>query len=126
MKTLLSFVVLTIFMLASSFTIDAQQSINDQSTLNCFNFLRLHRQARGIAVSWSTSDPNIVSYVVERSYDELNYHTVNTVASNNASSYKLIDNDIFPGVIYYRVIAVKADGTTDCSPVEKVRIVQRG
>jgi hypothetical protein len=62
---------------------------------------------------------------VERSYDGDFYDNVNTVNFNGSSSYKAKDVSVFPGVIYYRVTAVKSDGTTECSPVEAIRIIQR-
>jgi hypothetical protein len=127
MKTLISFVVLSVFVLTSSFTIDAQQKINTHSkAFNCFDYLRLHRQGKGISVNWSVSDPSIVSFVVERSYDELNYEPAGAVNFTGSSSYKILDNNVSAGFITYRVIAVKSDGSTECSPIEKVRIVQRG
>jgi hypothetical protein len=126
MKTLISFAVLTVFVLTSSFTIDVQENINKQSTFNCFNYVRAHRQGKGVSVSWSVSDPNIVSFAVERSYDDLNWEPAGAANYTGASSYKILDNNVFAGIINYRIIAVKTDGTTECSPMEKVRIVSRG
>jgi hypothetical protein len=125
MKTLISFVAVSAFILMSSFTIDVQQHLNHQSTSNCFNYFRTHRQGKGIAMDWSVSATDVVQFIVEKSYDGEYFEPSNSVSSNGASSYKFIDNDVFPGYISYRVTAVMADGSTESSPVETVRIVQR-
>ena len=127
MKTLISYVALTVFVLASSFTIDVQENLNHKSTENCFNYFRTHRQGKaGVGMTWAVSSSDIVEFVVERSYDFGEYYEpAASVPFNGASSYKFTDNGVFPGYITYRVTAVKTDGSTECSPVEQIRIVQR-
>jgi hypothetical protein len=127
MKTLISYVALTVFVLASSFTIDVQENLNHKSaTYNCFSFLRAHRAGKAaVGLSWSVSSNDIVQFVVERSYDSEYFESAGDVTFNNSASYKFTDNNVYPGYIWYRVTAVKADGTTECSPLEQIRIVQR-
>lgn len=128
MKTLVSYVALTIFVLASSFTIDVQQNLNQQSkkTTGCFNYFRAHRQGKlGTAMTWSVSSPDVVQFVVERSYDGDFYEEASSVNFDGSSSYKFVDQDVYPGMIYYRIKAVKADATTEYSAVETVHIVQK-
>jgi hypothetical protein len=128
MKTLISYAAIAVFIVASSFTIDNQQHINSDTISkpnNCFTHFRAHRQARGVAMTWAVGTPNVIQFVVERSYDDYYYEPAGTISFNGASSYKFVDNTVFPGTIYYRVQALKSDGTTECSSVETVRIVQR-
>jgi len=129
MKTLISYVALTVFVLASSFTIDVQQSLNQQSNKpnDCFSYFRAHRQGKlGVAMTWAVSTPDVVQFVIERSYDDYYYEPIGSVDFNGASSYKFMDSTPYPGTGIYRIRAVKADGSTECSPIEKVRIIQRG
>ena len=127
MKTLISFIALTALIVTSSFTIETQQKLNEQSQTGCFNNVRAHRQGKGgVTTTWAVSATNIVSFVVERSYDDWFYENAGTVNFNGTSSYKFTDNSLFPGIIYYRITAIKSDGTTECSQVVSVRIVQRG
>ena len=123
MKTLISYVALAALILTSSFTIDTQQKLNQQ--LPCFNYLRAHRQAKNVAMTWGINSSDVVQFAVERSYDGDFYDNVGTVNQNGSRSYKFTDLSVFPGTIYYRITAVKADGTTECSPIVSVRIVQR-
>ena len=125
MKTLISFVAVGAFILMSSFTIDVQQNLNQKSTTNCFNYFRTHRQGKAIAMTWSISSADVTQFIVEKSYDGEYYEPACSVNYNGGSSYKFIDNDVFPGYVSYRITAVKADGSTESSPVETVRIVQR-
>jgi len=128
MKTLMSCLVLALLILASSFTSANLEQFNEQSSVNSsFKSFRAHRQGKaGVALSWSISAPNVVQFVVERSYDGEFFEPVTGMGCNGAGVYKYADNDIFPGVIHYRITAIKGDGSTESSPVESVRIVQRG
>ena len=76
-------------------------------------------------MTWAVSSSEIVQFVVEKSYDGEFFEPAGAVEFNGASSYKFIDNDVFPGYITYRVTAIKGDGTVECSPTEQIRIVQR-
>ena len=133
MKTLISFSFLAFLLMASSSTIATQNELNEKSESvsqvynECFNFLRVHRQGKaGVNISWSVADNQIDHFIVERSYDGEFFEPVNSCGFNGSSNYKMNDNNIFPGTIYYRVKAVKTDGTTEHSAVKSVRIVQRG
>jgi hypothetical protein len=126
MKTLISYVALTVFVLASSFTIDVQENLNHKPTYDCFNYLRAHRQGKaGVGLTWAVSSNDIVQFVVERSYDGDFWEPAGSVNFNGSSSYKFTDKEVYPGFISYRITAVKADETTECSPIEQIRIVQR-
>jgi hypothetical protein len=127
MKSILSILALTALIVTSSFTIENQQQLNhQQSATSSFNYLRVHRQGKTISLTWSVNDPSILQFVVERSYDAEYFEEATTQNFNGASSYKFNDAGFFPGTIYYRITAVKSDGTTETSEIQSVRIVQRG
>lgn len=124
MKTLISFFsVAAILVLASSFTVDVQEkSINDDN--QCFNFIRGHRQGNGAAISWGSSANDVNGFVVERSYDDYMWEPAGS-AAGGSGSYRVKDESVFPGIVYYRVMANKSDGSTELSPTITVRIVQK-
>jgi hypothetical protein len=128
MKTFLSYFALAVLIITSSFTIDTQQKLNEQSTKasGCFNYFRTHRQGKGITATWSVNTQNVVQFVVQRSYDGDFYEYAGSVNFSNSNSFKFTDENVFPGVIYYRIVAIKSDATTETSDVESVRIVQHG
>ena len=126
MKTLMSYLVVAALILTSSFTINTQKKLNERTTSECFGTLRVHRQAKNVVATWSVTTNNVVSFNIERSYDGEFFETTGSMDYNGTATYKYKDLGVFPGTIYYRITAIKADGTTECSPVESVRIVQRG
>lgn len=126
MKTLFSFLAFAALVITSSFTVAQQQEVNVKQAFSCFNFMRVNRQGKNdVAINWAVNNPQISMFIVERSYDGEFYDNVTTIPSSGASIYRHQDRDIYPGVIYYRVIAVYNNGSTECSPVESIRIVQR-
>jgi hypothetical protein len=127
MKTILSYLAVAALIITSSFTVNKQQQLNQQQSDNCFSSFRAHRQGKaGVTSAWTVSSNDIVQFIVERSYDGEFFDSVDSVDFNGSSSYKYTDKEIYPGLIYYRIAAVKSDGTTEYSPVETVRIVQHG
>src|SRR5690349_19058500 len=83
----------------SSFTAQVATSVHQT---NPTSTLRVHRQGTGVALSWSAASPDAVNFVVEKSYDGDFFEAVTDVAFNGGSSYKYVDNNVFPGVISYR------------------------
>lgn len=127
MKALVSYLAVAALIVASSFTVSQQKQLNQESVNSCFTRFNAHRAGKAnIELTWNVSAAGITQFIIQRSYDGEFFDDLNSVPFNGSSSYKSKDMDVFPGYIYYRVTAVKADGTTECSPVEVVRIVQRG
>lgn len=127
MKALVSYLAVAALIVASSFTVGQQKQLNQQSVNSCFARFNVHRAGKSnIEITWTISSSDVKEFIVERSYDGDFYDNVTNLNFNGSSSYKSKDVDVFPGTIYYRVTAVKSDGSTECSPVETIRIMQRG
>jgi hypothetical protein len=127
MKTLLSFLTVAALIVMSSFTVNQQQQLNNRATAGCFDQFQAHRQGKaGILLTWAVSDPGVVGFSVERSYDGDFYESIASVDFNNARTYRYKDEGVYPGRIYYRIVAHKSDGSSESSLIDVVRIVQRG
>jgi hypothetical protein len=127
MKALVSYLAVAALIVASSFTVSQQKQLNQPAPNSCFGRFNAHRAGKAaIELTWTVIENGITQFQVERSYDGEFFDPAGTVEFNGSSSYKTKDADIFPGVIYYRVKAVKSDGSTECSAVESVRIVKHG
>ena len=127
MKALVSYLAVAALIVASSFTVTQQKQLNQQSVNSCFARFNVHRAGKSnIELTWTITSSDVKEFVVERSYDGDFYDNVTNVNFNGSSSYKSKDVGVYPGFIYYRVTAVKTDGTTECSPIETIRIVQHG
>jgi hypothetical protein len=93
---------------------------------NAFGMFMAHRQGKGISLNWTVAMPGEVAYYgIQRSYDGDYFDNIGEVMGGSSSRCKYNDSDVFPGVIYYRIIAFNQDGTIMESPVETVRIVSR-
>jgi hypothetical protein len=96
-----------------------------------FAFLRTHRQGKGTAVVWGINSTDaIVGFGIQRTYEDpadpyANWEEAGTVQNSAARSFTHKDQQVFPGVIYYRVVAIYADGNTALSEVSSVRIPSR-
>lgn len=126
MKTFLSYIAVAALIITSSFTVNQQKQLN-QRTTSCFSHFNAHRAGKAnIELTWAVSSPDVVQFSVERSYDGDFFENISSANFNGSASYRFKDVGVYPGVIYYRITAVKADGSTECSSVESVRIVQHG
>ena len=127
MKALLSYLAVAALIVASSFTVNKQKELNLHSVNSCFSRFNVHRAGKAnTELTWVVSSADITKFVVERSYDGEFFDLLTDVNFNGSSSYKVKDVEVYPGYIYYRITALKSDGSAECSPVETVRIVKRG
>jgi len=98
------------------------------STTSSVNFGRFnaHRQQKGIGLSWNmVANERIQGFVIERSYDGEWFEEVGQTGFQNSNHYRFTDGSVYPGYLYYRVVAIMDNGTEDVSTTEVVRIVSR-
>lgn len=97
-----------------------------KNTAVVFQKLNVHRQQQGIAVTWTMDNgTDILGFVIEKSYDNYYFEEAGTADFDISGRQHFLDTSFFPGYIYYRVIAVMADGTTQISDTVMIRIVSR-
>jgi hypothetical protein len=99
-----------------------------QKVSDGFSFIRTHRQGKGAVVSWAFSSTNASGFAVQRTNEDPNdpysvWFDVSSVPCNSSRSYKANDENPFPGLINYRVIAVMNDGSTLSSEISTVKIM---
>ena len=96
-----------------------------QKVDNVFRNFFIHRQHDGVALNWTVTSASITSFVIQKSYDGEYFDNVDMQVSTVGRWSRSLDNDVYPGYIHYRVIAILSDGTECCSPVQVVRIVKK-
>ncbi|HVE60286.1 MAG TPA: hypothetical protein VNA26_00605 [Chitinophagaceae bacterium] len=126
MKTITSFLFLLLITFSPAIATPVCSSSTTVKPFSGFSFFRVHRQGSGISLSWASSSSGVVQFIIERSYDGEFFDVIAGIGCNGANTHRLSDNNVFPGIIYYRVTAIKADGTTESSATETVRFVRRG
>lgn len=96
-----------------------------------FAFFRTHRQGKGITATWGiNSADNVLGFSVQRTYEDptdpyANWEDLATVPFNFSRSFTYKDEEVFPGTITYRIVALLNDGSTVVSELSSIRIVSR-
>jgi len=104
----------------------ATTSFSTLTAEDIFGKINVHRKQAGVSLNWTTTENNDISaFLIERSWDGNYFETIDQVEVNNGMN-RYQDNDVFPGHLYYRIVAVMNDGTEIASAVEMVRIVKNG
>ena len=103
-----------------------QSALSSAQVENVFRSINVHRQERdGISINWTVSTDNINSYIIQRSYDGEYFEDLNLAITSVGRWNRTHDSEVFPGYIYYRIVAILEDGTESYSPVQVIRIVRR-
>lgn len=127
MKTITTFVFLLFVTVSPAVATHASAYLAvPQKITGGFDYFRVHRQGSGIAMTWACSTANVVQYTIERSEDGEFFNPIGGMVYNGTGTYKYKDVSVYPGVISYRIAALKSDGSTEYSPVETVRLVRHG
>ena len=127
MKTITAFVFLLLVTLSPAVATPVYSfSATVKPPSGALSFFRVHRQGPGISLSWASASSNVVQFIIERSYDGEFFDVIGGMGCTGTNTHRFSDNDVFPGIIYYRVTAVKTDDTTESSAIETVRFVRRG
>lgn len=97
-----------------------------QKVDNVFRNFFVHRQHNNdIVLNWSVTSSSITNFIVQRSYDGEYYDNIDVNLTTIGRWNRATDKEVFPGYIFYRVIAILNDGTECYSNVQVVRIVRR-
>jgi len=98
----------------------------DNKAVAIFGKLDAHRQQQGVGLTWTVlSTEGIAGFIIERSYDGFYFEEIAQVNSDPSARNRYNDSAVFPGFLYYRVIAIFEDGSSDTSETTVVRIVSR-
>jgi hypothetical protein len=127
MKTLPFIALFAVLIVTSSYvssTIDAPTATKTKA--GSFKQFIVHRQGNDVALSWSVSSFNVTEYRIERSYDGTYFDVIGVMPCNGTATHRYRDASVFPGTIWYRVTAIKADQNIEASATESVRLVKRG
>lgn len=101
-----------------------------ESKSGVFSFFRTHRQGRyGIASSWgAVTTTGITGFILQRTYefpDEFTiWENIYEVNAANRSRYQYLDENVFPGIVSYRVLAVNNTNPVFVSEISAVQIRQ--
>lgn len=98
---------------------------------SAFSSLRTHRQGKSITATWSmTGLDGVVGFIVQRTDNDptdefATWEDLCTMACDASRRFSYNDQEVLPGSVSYRIVAVMDDGTTVLSEISTVRIVSR-
>ena len=118
------FLALVLTVNAFGSTTPKMQSFVKECSVNNFGSFNVHRQHNSAALSWIFNSTNVSSFIVQRSYDGEYFNTIGTQTPGGGHWNKYLDTTVEPGTIYYKIIAVMDDGSTEESAIADVRIVR--
>ena len=127
--TVLAIITMVFFSIAATPIPENTNRIKNVNKLaDNFSFIRTHRQGKGAVVTWAFSSTNASGFAVQRTNEDPNdpysvWFDVSSVACNSSRSYKCCDENPFPGLINYRVVALMNDGNTVTSSISTVKIM---
>ena len=132
MKTILSVIVTVTILSSAVFASPAyepkpvKKSIKASvTTSEVFSRFNVHRERNGVALQFSVINADKVSvFLIERSWDGNYFNTIDEVYGGEGLN-RYHDSEVYPGFLYYRIIAIMHDGSEVISPVDVVRIVSR-
>jgi hypothetical protein len=97
-----------------------------QKVEDVFGTFLVHRERNlGVTLNWTALSNQISGYVIQKSYDGEYFDNVDLPVSTFGRWSRAKDRDVYPGYIYYRIVAIMNDGTECCSPVQVLHIVKR-
>lgn len=135
MKTKFFLIPAVILVVTTSWISPQETPINSKDVVanlsNDFAFFRTHRQGKGVTATWGmAAATNIVGFTIQRTYEDPSdpyayWEDLSMVACDARRSFSYNDNVVYPGIVNYRIVAMKSDGNTVVSEISSVRIVSR-
>ena len=137
MKTM--FIILAaVLVITSSWTTKPLSTLNtpickiEKSTISGerFSFFRTHRQGKGITATWGLfTNAGVTDFILERTYEDPTdpysfWEEVGNIPCTSNRSFKFTEQNVFPGYISYRVVAMNGLTQVDVSDISTEHIVQ--
>lgn len=100
-------------------------TLTANTTEGVFGSLNAHRQQTNVVLTWTVVSPDVVGYVIEKSFDGVTFFHAGNATADAARRNKFTDNSGDLGHLYYKIGAVMADGSVQYSEVASLRLVSR-
>lgn len=122
------FIALFFVLIFTSSYVSTKIDASSETAANADSFKQfiVQPQGTGAALIWSVSTSNVVEFAIERSYDGKYFENIGSVPCNGTTMHHYTDASVNPGIIYYRITAIKANQGVESSSTQSVRIAKRG
>ena len=101
-----------------------------ENALPMFSYFRTHRQGRtGVTCTWGVGvGTGATAFILQKTYEYPDEYTVweniCNASANSRGTFSYTDNNCYPGVISYRVMAVNGTTPLFVSEISEVQIRQ--
>jgi len=90
----------------------------------CFKHFRVYRQTGGNTITWSVSSKDVIHFIIERSFDGKIFEPRTDMSCAGLYLHSFTDQTVSSGTIYYKIAAIKSDGSKEYSVIETIHIVK--
>ena len=118
--------------LPSENSVDVKPKVNAEYMQSpVFTSFSTHRQGKGITLNWDVeADAGVINFSVQRTYEDVTdpyavWEDVISLPADGAKFYRYTDENVSPGFVSYRIVALLSDGTTAESGISTVQIISR-
>jgi len=126
MKTILTllfigFIATTTSAVATNVEESFSETKSSKSIKECFKYFRVHGRSNENTITWSVSSKDVIHFIIERSYDGKYFEPRTDMNCAGVYLHSFTDKNTFSGTIYYKVAAIKSDGTKEYSVIKTTR-----
>ena len=139
MKTQLSAFAISAMIITTGFSpapsensVDAKPKVNAEYMQSpVFTSFSTHRQGKGIALTWDVETyAGVLNFAIQRTYEDIAdpyavWEDIISLPADGSKFYRYTDDNVSPGFISYRIVALLNDGTTAESGISTVQIISR-
>ncbi len=93
-------------------------STKRESIKECFKHFRVYTRSEGNTITWSVSSKDVIHFIIERSSDGKYFEPKTDMNCEGIYLHSFTDKTVSTGTTYYKIAAIKSDGTKEYSIVE--------
>lgn len=122
MKTLLTLLFIGfIATTTSAVATNVEESFTETKSIKeCFKYFRVYHRSEGNTITWAVSSKDVIHFIIERSFDGKYFEPKTDMNCAGIYLHSFTDNTVSAGTIYYKIAAIKSDGTKEYSIVETI------
>jgi len=126
MKTFITFLFIGfIATTTSAVATNVEEAFTEKKSIKeCFKYFRVRSRSNENTITWSVSSKDVIHFIIERSFDGKDFEPRTDMSCAGLYLHSFTDQTASPGTIYYKVAAIKSDGTKEYSVIKTTHDVK--
>jgi hypothetical protein len=109
----------------SAVATNVEEAITETKSIQeCFKYFRVYHRSNGNTITWAVSSKDVIHFIIERSYDGKSFEPKTDMNCAGVYLHSFTDETVSPGTVYYKIAAIKSDGTKEYTFVETIHTVK--